>query len=276
MDNNAAIAAGRWAREGSHRVRLVALCVSLVIHVIAVIVLVVYDAPLAYRPLPVTTLWTLPPPEETQPVDVPDITQPEITQPGDVALEALPVRAADESDAVVPRAVDLPYSMDILPINPGVVTTLPDADPTRGRLEYRAVPERDEIWRPAERVELSADELARERVAARLNAFNDSLAIEAGARAKATDWTTRTPGGQRWGVTADSIYVGNKALPNFVQFSPPPGRREEIAGRLRTYSEIQYQVNRAEGNDIINDRIRAIRARMDAARAKRNATTTGG
>jgi hypothetical protein len=275
MESNASLATGRWAREGDRRVRLIALSASLILHIIALIVVVKTDAPVVFEPLPVTNYWTLAPVDEPPVVQLPDIAAPEIIQPGEMLFRAGPVRVVEQSDVVVPRAVELPFGLDIIPGIPGVATA-PGADPLRGRLEYRAVPDRDEIWRPVERVELSADEFARQRLAARLDALNDSIALEAGAAAKATDWTKRTADGGRWGVTKDSIYIGDRAVKNIVQLQPPPGRRDEIAGRIRTFGEIQYQVNRIEGDNIIDDRIKAIRARMDAERAKRNATTSGG
>ena len=275
MDRNANIATGRWAREGDRRVRLVALCVSLVIHVLALIVVVATDKPLAFEPLPVTNFWTLAPLDEPPVIELPDIAPPVLMQPGDIPLNAIPIRTVEQGDVIVPRAIELPFTMEMVPGIPGVAT-LRGEDPMRGRLEYRAVPSRSDIWRPVERVELSADAFARNRLAARLDALNDSIALEAGAAAKATDWTKRTADGGRWGVTKDSIYIGDYAVKNIVQLQPPPGRRDEIAGRIRTWGEIQYQVNRIEGDNIIDDRIKAIRARMDAERAKRNATTTGG
>lgn len=148
----------------------------------------------------------------------------------------------------------------------------PPSDPMRGRLEYRmgAV----EVWRPpVEAIQLSAEENARNRVAARLDAYNDSVAAEAAARAKANDWTVKTADGGRWGATPDSIYVGDVALANRFQLATPAGRRDEIAGRVRTWGEIQQQVVRVEGDMIIGNRVKAIRARMDAERAKRLAAT---
>ena len=143
------------------------------------------------------------------------------------------------------------------------------AEALRGRLEYRMGTAAD-VWRPpVQRLDLSAEENARGRIAARLQEYNDSMAADAAARAKANDWTVRTADGGRWGVTADSIYMGGIAVKNRVEFQPPPGRRDEIAGRVRTWGEIQQQVTRIEGNDIINDRIKAIRARIDAERARR-------
>src|SRR5688572_29025485 len=207
MDRNANIATGRWAREGDRRVRLVALSVSLLIHIIALIVVVATDAPLEFEPVPVINFWTLTPAEQPTVVELPDIAPPVLVQPGDIALNSIPMRTVEQGEIIVPRAIELPFTMDMRPGIPGVAAE-PGVDPMRGRLEYRAVPNRSDIWRPVEHAALSADEFARQRLAARLDALNDSIALEAGAAAKATDWTKRTADGGRWGATKDSIYIG--------------------------------------------------------------------
>ena len=52
-------------------------------------------------------------------------------------------------------------------------------------------------------------------------------------------------------------------------FRPPPGRREDLASRMRNWSEIQDQAARVEGREVFDDRVKAIRERMDRERRER-------
>jgi hypothetical protein len=139
------------------------------------------------------------------------------------------------------------------------------------------MPARD-VWRRSDPPPRSAEEVVRERVAAQLNAYNDSVAADAAARARATDWTVTDADGGRWGVSPGAIHLGSITLPLPFTFSTPPGRREEVAGRLTNWTAIQQQATIVEGREIVKDRIKAIEQRKAAERAARQnpATTPGG
>lgn len=147
------------------------------------------------------------------------------------------------------------------------------ADPmsVRDRLRYRmAAPE---VWQPPspERIaELTPQEIVEQRIAAQLAEFNDSVAAEAAARERALDWTTKDADGNRWGVSPGQIHLGSITLPLPFSLAAAPGRREEFAGRVRTWSELQDQAVRLEARESFKDRVKAIEERMERERANRN------
>jgi hypothetical protein len=160
----------------------------------------------------------------------------------------------------------------------GPITNAPPRDPddpSLARLRYRNVPTED-VWRRSELPARSADDIARERIASQIDSYNDSIAADAATRARATDWTVKDGEGGRWGVSPGAIHLGTVTLPLPFAFSAPPGRREEIAGRITTWSEIQQQATIIEGRDIIKDRVKAMEQRKAAERAARQGGSTGG
>lgn len=137
------------------------------------------------------------------------------------------------------------------------------------RLQYRAGSAG--VWGelpPVPLEERSRDEVVRARIAARIGAYNDSIAADAAARAAALDWTTTDANGGRWGVSPGGIHLGGVTLPIPFSFSTPPGRRDEMADYMRTWNEISDQATRAANRDSFNDRVKAIRERKDQERAE--------
>jgi hypothetical protein len=112
------------------------------------------------------------------------------------------------------------------------------------------------------------------RLADRIRAYNDSLAVENLAANRATDWTRTDADGNRWGVSPGKLHLGKITLPLPLAFVPPAGRRDEINGKLRTYSEIEAGASRAEFKDSFEDRVKEIRKRKDAERAAKKKTVT--
>lgn len=136
--------------------------------------------------------------------------------------------------------------------------------PVRERLQYRAGSIRD-VWRPAppaEPGELSPQERVHTRIATSLDQYNDSIAADAAARERATDWTVADADGGRWGVSPGKIHLGDITLPLPVNFAPS----EEMSRRMRDFNEIRTQAALVEGREIFDDRVRAIRERLDAER----------
>ena len=108
----------------------------------------------------------------------------------------------------------------------------------------------------------------RERIAADLDAWNDSIAAEAAASARATDWTVKGEDGKRWGISPEGIHLGGVTLPMpGGGFGPPMGRRDEIEERMAIDREIGDQADRARIRDTFKERARAIRERKDRERA---------
>ena len=109
----------------------------------------------------------------------------------------------------------------------------------------------------------------RSRVAQSLQAYNDSVAADTEARRRALDWTIKTKDGKQWGIGPDGkIHLGDITLPA-VAFSPPPGRREEIANRNRDFAEIEKQAAQEIGRQSFKERVKAIRARKDKEREEK-------
>jgi hypothetical protein len=144
----------------------------------------------------------------------------------------------------------------------------------RDRLQYRMGSA--EVWRPQAPLpaeEMTPDERVRARVASQLQEYNDSVAAEALAAARATDWTVKDGNGGRWGVSPGALHLGSVTVPLPFELSTPPGRREEVAGRIRSWTEIQDQAARVEGREILDERIRAMRERADQERANRGSAS---
>jgi hypothetical protein len=157
------------------------------------------------------------------------------------------------------------------------VAAAPDpVDPTsvRDRLRYRL--NAPQVWRPPS-AEIAVDEpspqaIVAQRIASQLGEFNDSVAAEAAAAARALDWTTTDADGNRWGVSPGAIHLGGITIPiGNTAFAVAAGRREEFAGRVRSWNEIQDQAVREEARGEFKDRVKAIEARMNRERAARGA-----
>jgi hypothetical protein len=196
-----------------------------------------------------------------------------------VDLDATPIEER-VSERLLPVPVPrVPSPWDAPQALPGAAApTTPEAGASaRDRLQYRMGSA--EVWRPQTTLpveELSPDEIVRARVASQLQEYNDSVSAESAARARATDWTVKDGSGGKWGVSPGSIHLGGITLPLPFALNTPAGRRDEVAGRIRSWTEIQDQAARAETREIFDDRVRAIRERNERERARRNETTGGG
>lgn len=119
---------------------------------------------------------------------------------------------------------------------------------------------------PAEK---TGAEALRERILGQITAYNDSIAEDAAIRRRDSDWTLKGKNGERWGVSEEGLHLGKITIPaKAIAFTPPPGRREEIAARVRDYHEIERQVMLEESRASFKDRVESIRARKDRERAE--------
>ena len=147
------------------------------------------------------------------------------------------------------------------------------ADPmsVRDRLRYRMTT--PQVWRPPTEevaVEETPQDIVAQRIASQLAEYNDSVAAENAAAARALDWTKTDADGNRWGVSPGAIHLGSITIPvGNTQFAVAPGRREEFAGRVRTWNEIQGQAVREEARSTFKDRVKAIEERKAQERAER-------
>jgi hypothetical protein len=174
--------------------------------------------------------------------------------------------------AVLPFGVTPPSDAEGAPgTDPGTAVR----DPLHYRMGAR------EVWRPQAPLpsrELTPDERVRARVAAELKQYNDSIAAEADAAAKALDWTVKTEDGGRWGFSPKGVHLGGVTIPEFLIPRPfvSAEKRAEFAGRERNWAEIQRQAERIEIRETFDERVRAIRERTEQERARQNSVTGGG
>lgn len=117
--------------------------------------------------------------------------------------------------------------------------------------------------------EQSDIERARERVYGRIEALNDSLAAEADAARRATDWTVEK-NGKKWGVSPGKIHLGGIELPLPINFSPPPEARD----RQNKDAEIRKQGDQARSRESFDDRVKQIRERKEKERKEKSGSGT--
>ncbi|MEN8375334.1 MAG: hypothetical protein ABFS34_07785 [Gemmatimonadota bacterium] len=103
----------------------------------------------------------------------------------------------------------------------------------------------------------------------RLALLNDSIAAELEADRRASDWTFTDSQGRRWGISSEGIHLGTITLPP-VAFNASEERRQEIEAALREWSTIRDQAYRAGLNEEFEDRVRAIRERVERERGERS------
>ena len=120
---------------------------------------------------------------------------------------------------------------------------------------------------PAEK---TGAEAVRARISERLTAWNDSIAAEREADRRASDWTLKGKDGKRWGISEEGLHLGPVTIPPWaIAFTPPPGRRDEISGRLRDFQEIEKQAMLEESRSSFKERVQLIRERKDRERAEK-------
>ena len=157
----------------------------------------------------------------------------------------------------------------------GLAPEREDPRSVRDRLRYHL--NTPQLWRPPSEeiaAEPTPQEIVQRRIAAQLGEYNDSVAAEAAAAERAMDWTVKDADGGRWGVSPGAIHLGSITIPvGDSHFAVAPGRREEFAGRVRTWNELQDQAVREEAKGEFKDRVKAIEERMNRERAARVGTT---
>jgi len=114
--------------------------------------------------------------------------------------------------------------------------------------------------------EKSDFERARDRVYARIEALNDSLALESEAARRATDWTFTDKDGKKWGVSPGKIHLGGVTLPLPINLSPPPDKAKEAQDRAGKATEIDRQADRARIRGTFDEQVKEIRERKDKER----------
>jgi hypothetical protein len=196
----------------------------------------------------------------------------------EVAGEVPPIEVQVLERAPQPVRPTTPIAPDADAVAPGERATTERTDPrsVRDRLRYHL--NTPQLWRPPSEqvvVEPTPQEIVQQRIAAQLGEYNDSVAAEAAAHARAMDWTVKDEEGGRWGVSPGAIHLGSITIPlGDSHFAVAPGRREEFAGRVRTWNELQDQAVREEARETFKDRVKAIEERMNREREARRAPAT--
>jgi hypothetical protein len=147
---------------------------------------------------------------------------------------------------------------------PGTTTRAPSAA-ERLRRGYTD----PQLLAPVDRLppeEVTEADWLRLRLAGQLDMYNDSIAAEAAAKLRATDWTAKDKDGGRWGVSPGKIHLGSVTLPLPFGFSASAEKQAEAAARARSWNESQAQGSRREAAETFEQRVQAIRARQQAAR----------
>jgi len=220
--------------------------------------------------------WLLSQPERAVPV--PPGMQIVNIQPVETAPEAPPTRV-DESPEPRPapvQPVTVPTPVTVTPPETGADAVAPPPRSAIDRILPRTTDPR--LWTPivppAARA-LTADEAVRVNLANRLTAWNDSMAAEAEAAARALDWTTTDANGNKWGISPGKIHLGKITLPLPFGFGPPPFVRAEMQSSISGWNAIDAQAKQGVIRNEFKDRVKAIAEMRDEKRkAKRDTTSS--
>lgn len=255
----------RRPRRAARRVWVVGVALSLLIHILLILLL-------GRGTLEYDTADPTPRAETETPV-------------ADDALRVLAIRpttrAAEEIDETEPveRQDPIPPELEPAPEpttaadeTADVETEPGSPDDERSALDVLTPRMGDErLWHrvdPPPEPELTDIQRARIRLYSRLGALNDSLALAAEGKRRATDWTIEDEDGGRWGLSPGKIHLGDVTIPLPFGFSPSPGRREEAADRRYKDEEIRRQAERHDIEETRSERTDSIRARRDRDRKK--------
>lgn len=193
------------------------------------------------------------------------------------AVQIVEIPDAEVGDPSDPVEIEDPDQPDITPDAPDLEEEfevyIPGRYPSPG--ERLRIGEGDpRLWQPLdpELLAPTPHELLELRLAAAIEAGNDSALAEAERLAEALDWTHTDAEGNRWGVSPGKIHLGDIEIPlgNFG-FGPPPdynGDRADWAFRMA-------DIDRAAGAMAVRmswkERIEVMRRRREARRAEEEA-----
>jgi hypothetical protein len=124
-----------------------------------------------------------------------------------------------------------------------------------------------------DRAALSREQIAQLELLWSVLALNDSAAAEAARSRALTDWTFTDADGKRWGVADGKIYLGDLAIPFPFAFGGPLIPGSPAAQRSWMDAEIDRAWGAAAARANMDERIRAIRQRLDRERERRRQQT---
>jgi hypothetical protein len=252
------------SRSGYRRAFWISLGISAVLHVVAV---VLYPSLLIKAPVfspPFGDFAPLTRPAGTELVNLEEL-------PGDRDLEVLPPEEIRESE-VPAVAMDAPNVGGEEDPVADVVRSLAPGPTAAERLRPREGDLR--LWAPVdpEITRLTEEEIMRLLLVAELEDLADSMAIAEEIARRGTDWTYTDDEGRKWGVSPGKLHLGDITLPLPFGFSTSPWEREQNAGRIWAWDDINQAAARKGVQDVWKERAEAIRRRMEA---ERKPDTTG-
>ncbi len=129
------------------------------------------------------------------------------------------------------------------------------------------------LWRPIspDLVAPTPDELLRLRLAAAIEAANDSAMAEAERLAESLDWTHTDDQGGRWGVSPGKIHLGDMEIPLPFGFGPPPDYNGDQADWAYRMTDIGRAAGSLAARMSWKDRMEIMRQRREARRAEEEA-----
>lgn len=256
----------RWSRSSS-------IILSVVVH-LALFILIsrMLWKPDAEKSGPVFNVFQLDAPKEKpHPIALPPVAQPlkkDIAHTTPDAPNARPAQPAVQN----PQISEPTQVPSTLP-PPGAATPEPSLTPSHGppsaaqrilgtALDPGLMPDPPSNDVPM----VTPQEAAAARLANGIRQINDSIAAAIAAENGATDWTKTDRNGNKWGVSPGKLHLGSITLPLPIYFAPPPGRRDDVMRSVRSYSESNAQAKRVDMEETFETRVKAMRARKNAAR----------
>ena len=241
------------------RAHFIALVASALLHILPIVLYPFFSGPRpADRPAPFR-----PPVGEAEGmrvVRIVEVRTPEVGDPG------------DPGDPVEVKGLEAPEVVAETPrFDDGLRIRFPE-DPHR----YRAAWERlrlgrgdRRLWHPVDpsRAAPTSEQILALRVAAAIEAGNDSAAAEAERARRALDWTHTDDDGRRWGVSPGRIHLGDLTIPLPFGFGPPPdysGDRAEWAFRM---ADIERAAGTLAARQSWEDRRAVMKKRREELRA---------
>jgi hypothetical protein len=120
--------------------------------------------------------------------------------------------------------------------------------------------------------QLNADQIIKLELLWMIIDANASAAAAAAAARALSDWTYTDEQGKRWGFADGKVYLGDLVIPFPFSFGAPPN--SDAAHRAWVDREIDRAAGAAAARASLNERIKAIRARVDEERRRlRNDST---
>lgn len=192
------------------------------------------------------------------------------------AVQIVEAAGAEVGDPSDPVEIEDPGQPDVVPEAPRfeeeVEIYIPGRYPSPG--ERLRIGEGDpRLWRPVdpELLAPTPDEILHLRLAAAIEAANDSSLAEAERLAASLDWTHTDDEGRKWGVSPGRIHLGDTEIPLPFGFGPPPDYNGDQADWAFRMTDIDRAAGTLAARMSWQERMEAMRRRREARRAEEEA-----